>query len=108
MRARRCAVAVTASLAVYLWRLPPLLVSAWNPHLVLLPLAALIVSASIAAAGRLSLLPVTIVMASFVSQTHIGLLPCAAAVTACALVAGMITRDGLGPRPLVLARSVRC
>lgn len=85
------AVAVTAALAVYLWRLPPLLVSGWNPHLVLLPFAALIVSASIAAAGRLSLLPVTIVMASFVSQTHIGLLPCAAVVTACALVAGTIT-----------------
>ena len=79
---------MTASLALYLWRVPPLLVSAWNPHLVLLPLAALIVSASITAAGRLSLLPVTIAMASFVSQTHIGLLPCAAVVTACALVAG--------------------
>lgn len=85
------AVAVTASLALFLWRLPPLLVSAWNPHLVLLPLAALIVAASITAAGRLSLLPMTIVMASFVSQTHIALLPCAAVVTACALVAGMIT-----------------
>jgi hypothetical protein len=82
------AVAVTASLALYLWRLP-LLGSAWNPHLVLLPLAALIVSASIAAAGRVSLLPLTIVMATFVTQTHIALLSSAAAATACALVAGL-------------------
>ena len=84
------AVSVTAFLAMYLWRMPPLLVSAWNPHTVLLPLAALIVSASIAAAGRMSLLPLTIAMASFVSQTHIGLLLPAVFVTACALVAGMI------------------
>jgi hypothetical protein len=83
------AAAVTASLALYLWRMPPLLVSAWNPHLVMLPLAALIVSASITAAGRVSLLPITIVMASFLSQTHIGLVPCAAAVTAVALAAGL-------------------
>jgi hypothetical protein len=83
------AAAATASLALYLWRMPPLLVSAWNPHLVMLPLAALIVAASITAAGRLSLLPMTIVMASFLSQTHIGLVPCAAAVTALALAAGL-------------------
>jgi hypothetical protein len=83
------AVAVTASLALYLWRMPLLIGSAWNPHLVLLPLAALMVTASVTAAGRLSLLPLTIVMASFVTQTHIALLSSAAAATACALVAGL-------------------
>lgn len=95
------AVSVAASLAVFLWRLPPLLVSAWNPHLVMLPLAALIATASITAAGRLSLLPMTIVMASFVSQTHIGLLPCAGIVTAFALAAGLIAGRGSGRRERV-------
>ena len=88
--------AVVTSLAVYLWRMPPLLVSAWNPHLVMLPLGALLAAASVAAAGRLSLLPMTIVMASFIAQTHIGLVPCAAAVTACALVAGLINAGKAG------------
>jgi hypothetical protein len=87
------AVSVTAFLAMYLWRMPLLLVSAWNPHTVLLPMAALIVAASIAASGRMSLLPLTIGMASFVSQTHIGLLLPAAAVTVCALVAGLIAAN---------------
>lgn len=90
------AVSVTAFLATYLWRMPPLLVSAWNPHTVLLPLAALIVTASITAAGRMSLLPLTIVTASFVSQTHIGLLPCGVLVTGCALAAGMMSASKPG------------
>jgi hypothetical protein len=92
-------VSVTAAIALFLWRMPLLLVSAWNPHIVLLPLAALIASSSIVAAGRLSLLPVTIAMASFVSQTHLGLMPCAAAAVACALAAGLMAR-GPGQRRL--------
>src|SRR3954471_1723225 len=32
------AVMATAAIAVYAWRLPPLLASAWNPHVVVLPL----------------------------------------------------------------------
>ena len=61
------AVGVTASLAMYLWRAAAAAGQTWwNPHL-MLPLHTVprSCSASITTAGRLSLLPVTIVMASF-------------------------------------------
>ena len=35
------AVLVTTTMTVYVWRAAPLLVSPWNPHVVVLPLAAL-------------------------------------------------------------------
>lgn len=85
---------LTMSLALgwYLWRLPEVIVSAWNPHLVLLPLAATIVASAVVASGRLALLPVAIAFASFVAQTHVGLVPSAAIAIACALVAGLRQR----------------
>jgi hypothetical protein len=90
-------VTVSIALASYLWRLPLLLVSAWNPHTPLLPSAALIVAAAIVSAGHLSLMPVVVAAASFVSQTHLGLLPCAVAATGCAVVAGCVSaRRGNG------------
>ncbi len=75
-------VAVTASMAVYVWRLAPLLVSPWNPHVVVLPLAALAVVAAAVASGDNGLLPLGVGLASFVMQTHLGVVPTALAVSA--------------------------
>jgi hypothetical protein len=75
-------VAVTVSMAVYVWRLAPLLVSPWNPHVVVLPLAALAVVAAAVANGDNGLLPVGVGLASFVMQTHLGVVPTALALSA--------------------------
>ncbi len=75
-------VAVTASMAVYVWRLAPLLVSPWNPLVVVLPLAALTVIAAAVASGDHGLAPLGVALASFVMQTHLGVVPTALAVSA--------------------------
>lgn len=75
-------VAVTASMAVYVWRLAPLLVSPWNPLVVVLPLAALTVVAAAVASGDHGLAPLGVALASFVMQTHLGVVPTALAVSA--------------------------
>ena len=77
------------ALGWYLLRMDILLPSAWNPHIVLLPLVLLLVAAAVVASGRLSMLPIAIAAASFTAQTHIGLAPVAASVTACAVAAGI-------------------
>jgi hypothetical protein len=75
-------IVVTASVAVYVWRLAPLLVSPWNPHVVVLPLATLAVVAAAVASGDIGLLPLGVGLASFVMQTHLGVVPTALAVSA--------------------------
>jgi hypothetical protein len=75
-------VAVTASMALYVWRLAPLLASPWNPHVVVLPLAALAVVAAAVVSGDHGLLPLAVALASFVMQTHLGVAPTALAVAA--------------------------
>jgi hypothetical membrane protein len=75
-------VAIAAAMALYVWRLAPLLVSPWNPHVVVIPLAALTVVAAAVATGDHGLLPLGVGLASFVMQTHLGVAPTAIAVTA--------------------------
>jgi hypothetical protein len=71
------AIVIVAATVVYVLRIPDVMTSAWNPHVVVLPTMALAATAAAAAAGRLWLLPVATLLASFVIQTHIGLLPVA-------------------------------
>lgn len=87
-------VAVTAAIAVYVWRVSPLLVSPWNPHVIVLPLAALIVVAAAAACGDVGLLPLGLGLASFVMQTHLGVVPTALVV--CAVLAAGAWRAAAG------------
>jgi hypothetical protein len=83
---RRVAFLVFVSLAWYAFQIARLLTSTWNPHVLLMPLASLIVTAAIVMAGRLSWLPLLIAIGSFIAQTHVGLVPCVAAVCACAAI----------------------
>ena len=96
-------VMVTASVAVYVWRLAPLLVSAWNPHVVVLPLAALVVVAAAVATGEIGLLPLGVVLASFVMQTHLGVVPTTLAVCAVLAAATWQARDAMRRRRAVIA-----
>ena len=71
------AAAIASASALYVFRAPDLLTSAWNPHIVALPLLATALLCAAAAAGRVWLLPLAALVASFVAQTDIGVLPAA-------------------------------
>ena len=74
------AIAIALSTGWYAWRVAPILTSAWNPHLPVFPLIALIIVAADAATGTAMSLPVVAILASLVAQTHIALLPSALAI----------------------------
>ena len=71
------AVAVASASTLYVFRATDLLTSAWNPHIVVLPLMATALLCVAAAAGRVWLLPLAALAASFVAQTDVGVLPAA-------------------------------
>lgn len=81
------AIVTTAMVALYAWRLMPILASPWNPHVIVLPTMALIVVCAAILTGWAELLPLAAAMATFVAQTHLGGLPTVAVVSAIALSA---------------------
>ena len=84
---------VLASIVLYLWRVPDLAASAWNPHVVVLPTVALVVAGAAAWGGDLALLPIVVALASFIAQTDAALVP-VVAVVALAATAGTMSADG--------------
>jgi hypothetical protein len=68
---------VLLSLLVYVVRTADLLTSTWNPHVSVWPFAALLVCSTAVISGDLSLLPLWVVFASLVMQTHVGFAPVA-------------------------------
>src|SRR5205814_3118019 len=70
----------------YMLRLAPVFVSAWNPHVVILPAAALIVVSAAVASGQARLLPLVIVLGSFCVQTHLAVAPAVMSLWAFALL----------------------
>jgi len=97
-----------AALALFLFRSAPfpgraisqLLISPWNPHVVILPFALLIALCAVLAAGRSLVLPAIALVGSFIVQTHIGLLPCTVAVVTVALVLWFLG-DRVRPGPAI-------
>jgi hypothetical protein len=80
------AVLLLIGLFVYFSRLPDLLTSAWNPHISVWPFAALLLCTAATVDGSLSLLPVVVVLASLVTQTHVGFAPVALTLGGIALI----------------------
>jgi hypothetical protein len=76
---------------------PARLASIWNPHVVVLPFALLIVASAALAAGRVRLLPFVVFVASFLVQTHLGCLPGAGLVVAIAGAMYALRRRTAGP-----------
>ena len=71
---------------IYSIRLPGLAASFWNPHALILPLAALLVLCAAISAGDVWLIPVAAITATWVVQCHVGLaLPVAACAATTAL-----------------------
>jgi hypothetical protein len=87
------AIAVAVVTAWYTWRAGDLIVSVWNPHVIVLPmLAFVVVSAALAATGRRALLLFLVLLGSFLVQTHLAMAPLVAVVGGTAVVA---RRDAL-------------
>jgi hypothetical protein len=87
-------VSFTALFALYVARVPGLVVSSWNAHATIFASAAVVVISAAVAAGQTRLLPLFLAFASFVLQTHVATFPLVA-VTA-ALVAAAIVRRWSG------------
>jgi len=89
---RALVVVVAAAMAFYGWRVQAMLASFWNPHLEVFPTVALVAAAAGAAAGDLVLLPVVAFFASFIGQTHVGMMPPALAMAGFAAVGATLAR----------------
>jgi hypothetical protein len=88
------AISLCVTMAIFVSRSAEVLTSPWNPHISVLPMMALIVTAADAVAGRWKMLPLVAALASLVGQTHVGLLASAVAVGGVAVVSG-----GVAERP---------
>jgi hypothetical protein len=98
--------ALMASVAIYTWRIAPVLTSAWNPHLVVFAMMALIVAAADVVSGAASTLPVVAALASLAGQTHVALLPPALAISAVAAVGSIVSRWGKQRAAAEISRSL--
>jgi hypothetical protein len=72
---------------VYLLRMEGLLAGAWNPHVAMLPLAALLAIAAAIMTGTSRLLPLAVAIASFIVQAHMAFAVPVAAILVVSAVA---------------------
>lgn len=90
------AVAVSAFTAWYAVRTGDMLVSVWNPHVIVLPmLAYLVVAAALAATGRRVLLLWLVFVGTFLVQTHLAMTPIVVVAGAVAIAAGRRSLSGM-------------
>jgi hypothetical protein len=90
------AIAVAVVTAWYTCRTGDLIVSVWNPHVIVLPMLAFVVmAAALAATGRRVLLLWLVLFGSFLVQTHIAMAPLVAVLGATAVVAQRQALDGM-------------
>jgi hypothetical protein len=80
------ACAAAAAMWLYLYRLP-LIASAWNPHIVILPAAAFLVLCAAVATRHGGAIPAVVLVGSFLVQTHVSLAPYVVLLSAAALAA---------------------
>ena len=96
------AAAISMASVLFTYRASEMLASQWNPHVLVLPVMAIVVVAAAVAAGRIGLLPVLAAFASFVVQTHVGLGPAVLALTGVATAMAALHaywfRSGDAPR----------
>ena len=85
------ATTVTLVLGAYLLRGGELATSVWNPHLIVLPLVALVVLCAAVSCGDGAALVGATVVASFVAQTSVSVVPVALSVAAVAVGLGWKT-----------------
>jgi hypothetical protein len=93
----------TVSLGVHLLRIPDMIVSPWNPHLLVVPLAFLLVTCAAVLEGRVAFFAVATATASFIVQTHLSVAPTVTIVMGATLV-WLIAHAVAGPVPLLYRR----
>jgi hypothetical protein len=75
--------AAAGSLVVlFMWRARDMVASPWNPHVLIMPTMALVLLTAEMVAARRLRLPAVALVATFIVQTHVGLVPTVAAVVA--------------------------
>ncbi|HSL22963.1 MAG TPA: hypothetical protein VK886_15635 [Vicinamibacterales bacterium] len=88
--------AMLASFAVltflYISRLGDMTASAWNPHVAVIPVAAVVVVSAAVAGGDHALLPVAVAIGSYAVQTHLAVAPAAALSTPLAFAVALARR----------------
>jgi hypothetical protein len=94
------ACAGTAVLGLYVYRIQEIAGSYWNPHIVVLPVAALLMLSGRLASGRLSTLPAVALAGSFLAQTHVSLVPYVGLLAGAALVLALVQILGHAGKPL--------
>jgi hypothetical protein len=94
-----------ATLALFLWRVSDVLVSPWNPHLLLLPLVLLLVCCAALMEGTASLLVAIVTLASFLIQTHLSIAP-TVGVAIMASVVVLIARLNIGRERHAFSRAL--
>lgn len=100
---------VLGVLVLLAFRSTEAMVSPWNPHVPVMPVAALLVVAADVVAGNAWMLPVAAFLASLSAQAHIALVPCAFAIGMLAVaraLAGSGEPDGAGWRAALAATVV--
>jgi hypothetical protein len=83
-------VPIIASIVWYAWRARDLIVSAWNPHAVILPTLAVVVSCAAVASHDIAMLPIAVVLASLSLQTNLGTGPAVVALLCLAVGAALV------------------
>src|SRR5207249_2371421 len=83
---------VLGAATVLVWRVRDLVISAWNPNVVILPMMSLVVACAALACGDGAALPIVVVLASFIVQTDVALVPVAAGVCAVSIGAAFATK----------------
>ena len=84
---------VTAACVMLPWRAPRLLASPWTGHVAILPGLTFIALCAAIASGRARLLPLAVVMGSFITQTHVGFVPLVGVLSVVAVVLGWRRED---------------
>ena len=85
-------VLIAGACVLFAWRAPRFLASPWTAHVPILPSVTFVVLCAAVVSGRRRLLPLTMIVGSFVAQTHLGFAPVVGALSAIALASLVLQR----------------
>ena len=85
-------VLITGACVLFAWRAPRFLASPWTAHVPVLPSITFIVLCAAVVSGRVRLLPLTMIVGTFLAQTHLGFAPMVAGLSAAVLAGAVIAR----------------
>lgn len=102
-------IATSAVLVTFFWKLNYLLISPWNPHVIVLPAAVFLVLAAAVATRGFHYLPLTVAVGSYLLQTHVSTGPFVVTVVLCACALawpGRVRASQAGGRAWIVASAL--